>query len=77
MGPASPRVWTNNVRIRQVANGGQNDSQAATGPRFWVFDMAKRQSSSSSVPRSEHGRLNKPSPICFFCSNVDQRHFLA
>ena len=39
--------------------------------------MDKRESSSSSVPRGEHGRLNKPPPICFFCSNVDQRHFLA
>ena len=36
------------------------------------FDMDKRESSSSSVPRGEHGRWNKPHPICFFGYNVDQ-----
>ena len=68
---------TKNVRVRQVAYGRQNDPQTVTGPRSRFFDMDKRESSSSSVPRGEHGRLNKPPPICFFCSNVDQRHFLA
>ena len=68
---------TKNVRVRQVAYGRQIDPQAVTGPRSRFFDMDKRESSSSSVPRGEHGRLNKPPPICFFCSNVDQRHFLA
>ena len=68
---------TKNVRVRQVAYGRQNDPQAVTGPRSRFFDMDKRESSSSSVPPGEHGRLNKPPPICFFCSNVDQRHFLA
>ena len=68
---------TKNVRVRQVAYGRQNDPQAVTGPRSRFFDMDKRESSSSGVPPGEHGRLNKPPPICFFCSNVDQRHFLA
>ena len=68
---------TKNVRVPQVAYGRQNDLQVVTWPRSRLFDMDKRESSSSSVPRGEHGRLNKPPPICFFCSNVDQRHFLA
>ena len=68
---------TKNVRVRQVAYGRQNDTQAVTGPRSRFFDMDKRESSSSSVPRGEHSRLNNPPPICFFCCNVDQRHFLA
>ena len=65
------------VMVRQVAYKKQNDSQAVTGPRSKFFDMDKRESSSSSVPRGEHGRLTKFPPICFFCCNVNQRHFLA
>ena len=68
---------TKNVRVRQVAYGRQNDAQAVIGPWSRFFDKDKHESSSSSVPRGEHGRLNKPPPICFFCCNVDQRHFLA
>ena len=67
-GPRESTGGTKNVRVRQVAYGRQNGPQAVTGPRSRFFDMDKRESSSSSVPRGEHDRLNKPPPICFFCS---------
>ena len=76
-GSRESTAGTKNVRVRQVAYGRQNNSQAVTGPRSRFFDMDKCKSSSSSVPRSECGRLNKPPPIGFFCSNCDRRHFLA
>ena len=66
-----------NARVRQVAYGRQNDSQAVTGRHSRFFDMDKRESSSSSVPPGEHGCLKKPPPVCFFCGNGGQRHFLA
>ena len=68
---------TKSVTVEQVAFGRQNDSQAVTWPRSRFFDKDKRESSSSSVPRGEHCRLNKPPPTCFVCCNVDQRHFRA
>ena len=66
-----------NARVRQVAYGRQNDSQAVTGLHSRFFDIDKRESSSSCVPPGEHGCLNKPPLVCFFCGSGDQRHFLA
>ena len=56
---------------------GESCTQTPTNPRSRLFDKDKREADSSYLPCREYKSLNKPPPICFFCSNTDLRHFLA
>ena len=71
------RTGSKTFRVRQAGIEDGIDSRSDQSESRVVPDAEKKNLSVTSA-RSMVGRFNnKPPPICFFCSSVDSRHFLA